>query len=273
MARISMNELTTYRWSFEEDVLAYAAQGFDSIGICRHKLAEFGVEKAIEFLRDHEMGVASLGWAGGFTGSDGRSYSESIHDALEMVELAAEIGAGCLVVVAGDRNGHTKNHVGRLLTRALTEISEAAAAMHIDVAIEPMHIGSGSQGCFLGNIQNTLGVIADVDWPGLGIVFDTYHLAHDPRLMQWLPEIAPLVRLVQLADARCVPMGEQDRCLLGQGRLRLAEIITCFEDAGYEGHFELELFGQSVEHLEYADLLEHSHRFMGDAIRTPARAF
>ncbi len=30
VARISMNELTTYRWSFEEDVQHYAAAGMDA---------------------------------------------------------------------------------------------------------------------------------------------------------------------------------------------------------------------------------------------------
>ena len=38
MVQISMNELTTYRWSFEEDVQQYAKAGMDAISIWRHKL-------------------------------------------------------------------------------------------------------------------------------------------------------------------------------------------------------------------------------------------
>ncbi len=33
MPRLSMNEMTTYHWSFLEDVTAYRASGVDCIGV------------------------------------------------------------------------------------------------------------------------------------------------------------------------------------------------------------------------------------------------
>ena len=44
MARLSMSELTTFRWSFEEDVAHYAACQIPAIGVWREKLADFGEE-------------------------------------------------------------------------------------------------------------------------------------------------------------------------------------------------------------------------------------
>ena len=38
MERIAVNEMTTYRWSFEEDVYHYAQAGIDAIGVWRQKL-------------------------------------------------------------------------------------------------------------------------------------------------------------------------------------------------------------------------------------------
>ena len=35
MAELSMNETTTFRWSFEEDVAHYAAAGIPAIGVWR----------------------------------------------------------------------------------------------------------------------------------------------------------------------------------------------------------------------------------------------
>lgn len=272
MPNLSVNEVSTYKWSFDDDVVSYVEHGFDAIGVWRPKLEEYGIEKGIELLSDSGLRVSSLGWAGGFTGSDGRSFNESVHDALDAIDLAAQLDAECLVVVVGDRNGHTNRHVRRVLLQALTELTEAASALHIDIAIEPMHAGSGSQGCFLNDIQSTVEVIGDIGWPGIGIVFDSYHLGHDPRSVEWLSEIASLIRLVQLGDARHAPMGEQDRCLLGQGRLPLSNCIEALEEAGYDGFFELELFGESVEHLEYSQLLSHSKRQMQSLIRDKARA-
>ena len=89
MAMLSMNETTTYRWSFEEDVRQYAAAGYQAIGVWRQKLADFGEEKGIELLRESGLAVSSLLWAGGFTCSDGSTHRESVEDARESIRLAA----------------------------------------------------------------------------------------------------------------------------------------------------------------------------------------
>ena len=51
MLRLAMNELTTYRWSFEEDIRYYKAAGFEGIGIWRSKLSDCGEEDGIRKLR------------------------------------------------------------------------------------------------------------------------------------------------------------------------------------------------------------------------------
>ena len=60
MAQIAMNELTTFRWSFDEDVRQYVAANYDGIGIWRQKLADFGEEKGSELVRDSQIEVSSL---------------------------------------------------------------------------------------------------------------------------------------------------------------------------------------------------------------------
>src|SRR5215470_16418267 len=109
MARLSMNEMTTYRWSFEEDVVNYRAAGIPAIGVWRQKLSDFGEEKGIELLADSGMTVSNLLWAGGFTGSDGHTFRESMDDASEAIRLAGQLKAGCLIVYSGARAGHTHN--------------------------------------------------------------------------------------------------------------------------------------------------------------------
>ena len=42
MAMLSMNETTTFRWSFEEDVARYAAAGIPAMGVWRQKLSDCG---------------------------------------------------------------------------------------------------------------------------------------------------------------------------------------------------------------------------------------
>jgi len=259
-SRLSVAEVSTFRWSFEEDVLRYLAHGYGAMGVWRMKLADYGEAKGAEFLSEHGMRVSSLNWAGGFTGHDGRTFRESLHDALDAIDTAASLKADVLVVLTGSRSGHTRNHAKRLLTQALKELSEAAQAVGIQLAVEPMHIGCAQDFTFLTSIPDTLDVIAKIGRPNLGIVFDSYHLAQDTNVIDWLPSIVPLVRLVQLADSRGAPMGEQNRCMLGDGRLPLSAIVHILESYGYRGFYEVELLGEDVEHYDYDRLLTDSRK-------------
>ncbi|MFO1064392.1 MAG: sugar phosphate isomerase/epimerase family protein [Pirellulales bacterium] len=260
MLRLSVCELSTYRWTFEEDVLHYRAAGFDAIGIWRAKLADYGEDKAVELLREHNMSISSLSWIGGFTGSDGRSYRDSLHDGLDTIQLAADIQAECVVVLAGGRCGHTSNHAQRLLRAALKELAEAAEAVGVQLALEPMHVGCAFEWTFLNSVPQCLDIIASINRDNLGIVFDCYHLAQDLDALAWIDSIVPFVRLVQLGDAKHAPMGEQNRCLLGHGMIPLPEIMQAFCRGGYSGYFELEAVGEELEHYTYEHVLRQGRQ-------------
>ena len=66
MVRLAVSELTTFRWSFEEDVAQYLAAGIAAIGIWRQKLADVGERKGALLLAKSELAVSSLQWAGGW---------------------------------------------------------------------------------------------------------------------------------------------------------------------------------------------------------------
>jgi sugar phosphate isomerase/epimerase len=255
MTRLAVSELSTFRWTFEDDVQRYREHGYNAIGIWRPKLADFGEEKGRELLKECGIKVSSLNWAGGFTGNDGRSFRESMHDAFDAVEVAASIGADCLVVLAGSRSGHTKNHARRLLKSALKELAEAAQAVGVQLAVEPMHNGCAHEFTFLTNIPDTLEIISSIGNSNIGIVFDCYHMAQDLNVLDWLPSTVPFIRLVQFGDSKRTPMGEQNRCLLGQGIVPIAPIIQTIERFGYDGYYEVELLGEDVEHYDYSEVL------------------
>lgn len=255
MLRLSVCELSTYRWTFEEDVLQYHAAGYEAIGIWRPKLMEYGEEKGVELLAEHGLEISSMQWVGGFTGNDGRSYREALHDGLDAIQLAADIGAKTVVALSGGRGGHTAKHAFRLFRTAMKELSEAAQAVGVQVAVEPMHLGCAFDHSFLTTVHECLDLIDAVDNPHLGLAFDCYHLAQDANTMLWLENIVPYVRLVQLGDAKSAPMGQQNRCQLGHGLVPLPEIVKTFQAGGYAGFYEIEILGQDVEHMDYEQII------------------
>lgn len=262
MSRLSMNEMTTYRWSFEEDVLQYRQAGIMALGVWRQKLADYGEEKGAELLAELGMGVSNLLWAGGFTGSEGRSYRESVEDAVEAIHLASHLQAGCLVLYTGARNGHTHSHARRLFQGALKELAPIAAQQNVKLAVEPMHPGCAQEWTFLTSIEETLSLVDAVDSAQIGLVFDTYHLGFDREVIEQIPQLVERIRVVHLGDGRAAPQGEQNRCPLGEGELPLAEIIAALTEAGYEGDYDVELMGEEIETSSYGELIEHSvHAF------------
>ncbi len=258
MAVLSMNEATTYRWSFEEDVTQYAAAGIPAIGVWRQKLSDCGSEKARELLKQSSLKVSHLFWAGGFTGSDGRNYRESIDDAAEAIRTAAELDCRTLVVYTGPRAGHTNNHARRLVRGALKELIPQADALDVTLAIEPMHPGCAENWTFLTSIDDTLQLLDVIGSARVKMVLDTYHLGQNGELFDQLPVLLPRVALVQLGDSHRPPVGEQNRCLLGEGVVPLTAIIAALKDLGYDGYYDVELFGEEMESTDYLSLLQHA---------------
>jgi sugar phosphate isomerase/epimerase len=263
MAELSMNETTTFRWSFEEDVEQYAAAGIPAIGVWRQKLSDCGLPKACSLLHQSGLKVSHLFWAGGFTGSDGRSYRESIEDAAEAVRTAAELTCPTLVVYSGPRAGHTHNHARRLVLGALNELVPQAAELGVTLAIEPMHPGCADQWTFLTALDDALQLIEAVASPQIKLVLDTYHVGQEPGLVDRLAAILPQVAIVQLGDARRPPAGEQNRCRLGEGVVPLAEIIAALRAGGYNGYYDVELLGEELEVTDYPSLLQHAKEAFG----------
>jgi len=259
MARLAISELTTFRWSFEEDVQQYHAAGIPAIGVWRQKLTDVGEEKGAKLLADAALAVSSLQWAGGFTGSDGRTHEESIADARQAISTADALQAGCLIIHSGARGVHTHNHARRLFCLALDKLLPLAEERGITLAIEPMH-SDCSEFTFLHCLDVTLDLVETFNSTALGIALDTGHWGHHPQLLERLPQLVSRLALVQLGDSRLPPRGEPNRCQLGDGTVPLREIVQSLSASGYDGDYEVELMGEEIEVANYQEILSRSLR-------------
>jgi sugar phosphate isomerase/epimerase len=269
MTLLSMNEITTFRWSLDEDVENYQQAGFQAIGVWRQKLVDGDEDPAIDLLAGSGLSVSNLLWAGGFTGSDGRTLAESIEDAAEALRLAAALAAGCLVIYAGGRNNHTYRHAGRLLRTAINELLPLAEAVDVPLAIEPMHPACAADWTFLTELESALMLIHEFESPGLKLAYDTYHFPLPAGEKHLLADMAPHIGIVHLADRRTPPTIEQDRSPLGYGRLPLRNIVSTLQDAGYAGAFDIKLMGPDIELSNYWTLLEQSQIAFHELAQAP----
>jgi len=258
MKKIAFSQLTTLRWNLHQDVQAAVRRGIGGIGFWRPKLDDIGVDAALDQLHDSGLRASSLSWVGGFTGSDGRSFSEAVDDAIDAVEQASHLGAETLVVLVGGRNSHIRRHLHKTICQALVEVNAVAVAHGIALAIEPFHPGCGDEWSFIHDLRATMDVIAAVGSGNVGMVLDTYHVGMDDKVLDFLPTVSEFLQLVQLGDSRHNPLGEMNRCLLGDGRVPIPAILESLNQTGYDGWIEIEVLGQDVERLDYGTVLDHS---------------
>ena len=113
-------------------------------------------------------------------------------------------------------------------------------------------------GRFLPPLTKRLIFWIGVAHPQVKMVLDTYHLGHEPGLVDRLAAIVPQIAIVQLGDARCPPAGEQNRCRLGEGEVPLPEIVAALKSGGYDGYYDVELLGEELEAVDYSLLLQHA---------------
>src|SRR3954453_19077572 len=172
MVRLAISELTTFRWSLEEDLEHYKAAGASAIGVWRRKLADAGEARGTELIAASGLKVSSLQWAGGFTGSDGHSHQESLADARQAIDTAATIGAPCLIIHSGARGVHTHNHARRLLKLALSKLLPLAEERGVILALEPMKVDCGGEFTFLNCFEEALSLVAEYKSPAIGIALD-----------------------------------------------------------------------------------------------------
>ena len=271
--RLSMNEVTTYRWSFEQDVWRYVEAEYEAIGVWRQKLSDYGEERGVDLLAESGLQVTNLHWAGGFTGSDGRSLHDCIDDAAHAIRLAGATRAGCLVVYPGGRNNHTFRHAKRLLRTALDSLLDLAEAADVTLAIEPMHPACAAEWTFLTDIQSTIALLEHYRSPRLKMVLDLFHFGHDRSMLDDPPalrNIVPHTALVQLGDRRSAHGIDQNRCPLGTGKIPLAEIVQNLVESGYQGDFDVELVGQDMQLCDYEHLLKTTKQTF-DWLLSPVR--
>ena len=258
LERLAFHETTTRRLKFDEDVQAYREQGARAFGAWRYKIEDFGEERAFDLLKDLELTVSSLSWAGGFVYSDGEAYSAAIADALEAVETAATLEASCLVVLPGTRGSYTPNHAGKMIIAALRQVGDAAGARGVQIALQPVDPEFAGDGSFLDSLDKLLEFLADCDHPHIGLNLDLFHLRRTPKLIQRVPELLPWIRLVQLSDCHQNPRTELDRCQLGAGTLPVAELVESLEAVGYRGFYDVPMTAANTLDGRYDEVLQNT---------------
>lgn len=264
MFDVAVSELTSSRSDLVQEITWLTAAGVEAISLWRPKVTDVGAVTAAGLVGDAGIRVSSLQWAGGFTGGDGRSFAESVDDALEAIGVAAVVAAPCLVIHSGCRGGHTRSHASRLLSLAIEALAPAAAQAGVALALKPVH-PLAAPGCsFLAGLGDALELVERFDDAAVRLALDLWHFGHEAEIIDLLPRLAAVSTVVQVADRCGPPAAGGDRLPVGHGELSLEPLVSGLVDHGYRGPFEFDPVGEAVEILGYEGVWQET-RVIADA--------
>ncbi len=258
--RLSVNQLTTLRWSLPEAVSGYRRGGIPAMGVSFDRMKQLGLERAIEVLRQSGLMVSSLNWIGGFTGTDDWNWYDSVQEARLAIWTAGQLKAQAVHVLTGPRGMHIRSHAKRIVIEALYELAPFAEACRVRLALQPLHSAYARRWTFLHSLDETLSMLNQVDHPWVGLALSPFHLANEAKLLDRLPEIHHKIASVQLSDRRGVPLGEYDRYLPGEGGLPLREFVFHLEESGYRGLYEIDSWCQKLWQRNHDGLVAECRR-------------
>ena len=244
--KLSLSEISTVGASFEEDVTAYAAAGFDGIGLWEMKLPPDD-EANLALIRAHGLSVTNcvpsvpsflqLAIPGMEGPADPVERTGAICGSIH--RLAAYVPA-CVLCLSGPLGACSADEGRSLVVDGVRHAADAAREAGVRLGFEPIHPAQRDTTGFVCTLADALALLEEAGVDGeVGIMADTFNLAReDPRD---IARIAARLTGLHIAD---VPLAEVAgvRVLPGEGQGGSAELVAALRDVGWDGWLDVEIF-------------------------------
>jgi sugar phosphate isomerase/epimerase len=242
--KTSLSTISTLNASFVEDVDAYAAAGFDAIGLWEVELPPEDAAN-VELLHAHRLAVSNcvptvpsflpLAIPGMEGPSDPRERIEAICDS---VRRLAAYEPGCVLCLSGPLGGRSDDEGRDIVVEGLRRAAGAAREAGVRLGFEPIHPAQRDTAGFVCSLADALALLDEAGLDDVGIMADTFNLANEAtndvvaaasrftglHLADELPEPLPGVRALPTPDGRS------------------AEIVRALRATGWDGTLDVEIF-------------------------------
>jgi sugar phosphate isomerase/epimerase len=243
--RLALSEISTVGASFSDDVGAYAAAGFDGIGIWEFKLPDDDASNRT-LLREHGLGVANCVPTVpsilplGLPGMEGPTDPGERIDALcTSVRRLAAYEPECVLCLTGPTGRLEPSRARAIVVEGLREIAAAAREAGARFGLEPSTPRQRETVSFVNSVADTLALLEDAGLDDVGLMADTYNLwREDPAR---LAAVAERITGLHVADEPA-ETDRDDRVLPGEGGARSAEHVHALREAGWDGYLDVEIF-------------------------------
>ena len=245
MEPLCIHTITTKPWEIEVAIQKYAAAGVKGISIWQQAVAGKNLSEVRQLVQDAGMEVVSYVRGGFFPSMDPEKRQSAISHNQQLIEEAAALGAPLLVMVCGAEPRQSLDQSRTHIQEGLEALIPIAEKNQVKLGIEPLHPMYADTRSAINTLGQANDMAEAISSPWVGVVVDVYHLWWDPSLKQEILRCGQYNNLLayHICDWR-VPTEDMlnDRGLMGEGCIPIAEISRWVKQAGFNGFTEVEIF-------------------------------
>ena len=258
--RLCVHTITTKPWSIEEIIENYPKAGVKGVSVWRDLLENRDAVKVGEQIRGAGMEVVSLVRGGFFTGKTETEIQTSLDDNRRAIDEAYALGAPMVCLVCGAVPGQSIERSLAQIQTGLETLLPYAEAHGVKLAIEPLHPMYADSRSAICTLKIANDFAERFNSPHIGVAMDVFHLWWDPDLENECKRCGENGNLFafHICDWK-MDMEDMlnDRGLMGEGIIRIREIRSWVEAAGFAGFHEVEIFSNRLWETDQHELLKY----------------
>jgi sugar phosphate isomerase/epimerase len=241
---LSLSEISTVSASFRDDLRAYAAAGFDGIGIWEMKLGA-NDEDNLEAVRASGLSVTNcVPLVPSILPNTVIEGPEDVETRIESlcasVRRFAPFEPDCVLCLTGPAGKRSDEEARRLAIDGLQRIAAAADEEGVRLGLEPIHASERDSLTLITSIPDAVELLDEAGLPNAGIMIDLWHLVDTPDVERHLTDNVDRITGVHVASWF---EGERGDRALPEGASLTSELMRVLRDAGWEGAWDVEIFG------------------------------
>jgi sugar phosphate isomerase/epimerase len=257
--RVSINQISSYKWTLEQDLEYFAQAGVEVIDVGLFKFRD-RVREGVELIKRAGLRSVCLS-AGGASLID--SGAQALDSLREAIDAAAELNCPSLYTVSGPTPPRmTTDEAYKRLVDCLGPSVAYARDKGVRLGIEHTSVVTRSHG-FIHSLADGAALSRDT---GAGICLELQNCWYERHLERLFRENADRLIIVQVSDFKVGEDLKLNRRVPGDGSMPLEWMIERLLDAGYTGYFDIEVLGPAIEAEGYTSAIQRSVDWLSERL-------
>lgn len=257
--RISVNGISSWQWTIEQDIEFYRAARIGTIGVPFYKIARHPAA-AVAAIQAAGLRCSSVP-AGAAMGASliappaSGGEPEGLADLRRAIDASCALGSPTCYFTTGPALSRQPTDLAYdTLLAVIAPVNEYARAKGVRLAVENTSTATRDNG-FIHTLADAVDLSRDAE---VGIALELQNCWYERHLERLFKAHVDRFVVAQVSDFQVGEAARLNRRVPGDGDMPLEWMLGSLLDAGYQGLFEIEVVGPKIEEEGYPGAIRRS---------------